>query len=110
MKTLKNKIAYLVLALVLCLNGFSYNNGGQMEAVKVSVQKEIQAGIHLAIEKSEKVDVLFTTDENGKVNLAIAKTGNETLKKAIEANFMKLSLSGLVPDNCYSITLNLKLV
>jgi len=109
MKTLNIHLSILLLTLVLSVNSFGTNNG-KYEAVNSSVQKEIQANMHINIERSARVEVVFTTDSLGKVNLAIAKTDNAELKKAIEANFLKLSLSSLVPDNCYSIVINLKLV
>src|ERR1041384_3828048 len=109
MKTLNIHLSILIMTLVLSLNSFGADNGN-CGTVKSNVLKEIQANMHVNIEKSARVEVVFTTDSLGKVNLAIAKTDNAELKKAIESNFMKLSLSSLVPDNCYSIVINLRVV
>jgi hypothetical protein len=38
----------------------------------------------------EKVEVLFTTDVNGKVNFVIARTDNAELKAEIEKQFYKM--------------------
>lgn len=56
----------------------------------------------------EKVNVVFTVDEAGQVNLVIANTENQDLKKAIEGQFQKLSLKQLKANNAYSIQFNFK--
>jgi len=55
-----------------------------------------------------KVNVVFTVDEAGQVNLVIANTENQGLKKAIEDEFRKLSLKQLKANNAYSIQFNFK--
>lgn len=84
------------------------NNGDQTTA-----EKEIQK--HLAITNTSlskkdnmKVDVVFTTQEDGHVNFVIAKTDNEQLKKEVEDRFSKIVLKTIKPNVCYGITLNLK--
>lgn len=84
------------------------NNGNQTTA-----EKEIQK--HLAITTTSlpkkdnmKVDVVFTTQEDGRVNFVIAKTDNEQLKKEVEDRFSKIVLKTIKPNVCYGITLNLK--
>ena len=58
----------------------------------------------------EKVNVLFTVNETGEVNLVVANTANETLKKSIESQFMKLKLNNLKANNAYSIVFNFKTI
>ena len=56
----------------------------------------------------EKVNVVFTVNEAGQVNLVIANTESQSLKKVIEEQFMKLSLKQLKANNAYSIQFNFK--
>lgn len=56
----------------------------------------------------EKVNVVFTVNEAGQVNLVIANTESQSLKKDIEEQFMKLSLKQLKANNAYSIQFNFK--
>lgn len=58
--------------------------------------------------KENKVQVLFTTDKNGKVNFVLVKTGNEKLKKEIEKQFSNLRLSKLKSNVVHSVVLNFK--
>ncbi|MCD6017187.1 MAG: hypothetical protein K0S53_308 [Bacteroidetes bacterium] len=60
--------------------------------------------------QEEKVNVVFTVNETGQVNLVIANTQNEILKKSIEAQFMKLKLEHLKADNAYSVVFNFKTI
>lgn len=108
MKTLVKTFSLLTAILVLSFNAVC----GTPESTpdQTLIRQAIQSQLKISVEKSESVTVLFTTDAKGKVNLAIAKTENPALKKAIEENFMKLQISNLVPDNCYSIQLSLKLL
>jgi hypothetical protein len=107
MKTLKLMIATVFVSLTL--NGFA-GTGGEGTTEK-EIQKHLSfPNILLPVNKSHsnKVDVVFTTNESGKVNLVIAKTENESLKKEIEKNFSKLVLKTTKPNVCYGVTLKLK--
>lgn len=66
--------------------------------------------IILPIAKTEKVEVVFTTDEKGKVNFVIAKTQNEVLKKQIEKQFSEMILTKIKSNVAYSIVFNIKTV
>lgn len=105
MKNLKLIIA--AVAVLVSLNAVCNTNGTINSA---NIQKEIQAQFNLKAEVSEKVEVVFTTNEQGNVNLAIVKTNNQNLKKAIETNFLKLHLSSVKANNAYSVVINVKLV
>lgn len=56
----------------------------------------------------EKVNVVFTVNEAGHVNLVIANTKSQALKTAIEEQFRKLDLRQLKANNAYSIQFNFK--
>jgi hypothetical protein len=57
---------------------------------------------------SNKVEVLFTTDKNGKVNFVLAKTSDPQLKQEIEKQFSKLNLVKLKQNVVHSVVLNFK--
>lgn len=58
--------------------------------------------------KTEKVEVVFTTDEVGKVNFVLAKTDNELLKKQMEKQFAEMTLTKIKSNVAYSIVFNIK--
>ena len=60
--------------------------------------------------KEEKVNVVFTVNEAGNVNLVIVNTSNENLKKSIETQFAKLKLNNLKANNAYSVVFNFKTI
>ena len=64
----------------------------------------------LDFSNEEKVNVVFTVNEEGRVNLVIANTSNEILKKSIETQFSKLVLKQLKANNAYSIQFNFKTI
>ncbi|MCD6066154.1 MAG: hypothetical protein K0S33_980 [Bacteroidetes bacterium] len=105
MKTLKSII--LLVALLSNLHSFANNGSDTKSIINANVQKELKSHLDIKIEHSERVEVVFTTDENGKVNLAIAKTENKELKQAIETKFMEMHFAQLKADIAYGITLNL---
>ena len=55
-----------------------------------------------------RVNVVFTVDEAGRVNLVVANTENQGLRKFIEEQFLTLSLKQLKANNAYSIQFNFK--
>lgn len=57
-----------------------------------------------------KVEVLFTTNVNGKVNFVFAKTENMELKKEIENQFLQLNFKDLKSEVVNSVTLSFKTV
>jgi hypothetical protein len=56
----------------------------------------------------EKVNVVFTVNESGHVNLVVANTSNQVLRKSIEDQFSTLTLKQLKANNAYSIQFNFK--
>ena len=58
--------------------------------------------------KSNKVEVLFTTDKSGKVNFVMAKTSDPELKLEIEKQFSHLKLNQVKQDVVHSVTLNFR--
>ncbi|PBQ31494.1 hypothetical protein CNR22_06855 [Sphingobacteriaceae bacterium] len=58
--------------------------------------------------KSNKVEVLFTTDSTGKINFVLAKTSDKGLKQEIEKQFSHLQLPKVKQNVVHSVTLNFK--
>jgi hypothetical protein len=56
----------------------------------------------------QKVEVLFTTDRNGKVNFVLAKTADRQLKAEIEKQFSALFLTKVKEDVVHSVVLNFR--
>ncbi len=60
--------------------------------------------------QDQKVEVVFTTSENGNVDFVLAKTDNKEVKAEIEKQFSKLNLSKLKANVAYSVVLNFKTI
>lgn len=58
--------------------------------------------------QENKVEVLFTTDKNGKVNFVLAKTSDPELKGEIEKQFSGLQLNKLKQNVVHSVILNFR--
>ncbi len=127
MKTL-NKLKLLLL-VSLVVNGLALAAGTvppantQTVAPKKPVSPAPEKTIHdyirfpqVLFPKTElktiqnKVEVVFTTGENGKVNFVLAKTEDALLKKEIEKQFTNLVLPQLKKDVAYSVVLSFKTV
>lgn len=61
-------------------------------------------------QQEQKVEVVFTTSENGNVNFVLAKTDNKEVKAEIEKQFSHLTLNKLKANVAYSIVLNFKTI
>jgi hypothetical protein len=78
-------------------------NANQTILEKISFSNEL-----INFKDEEKVKVVFTVNETGKVNLVIANTKNESIKNAIEKQFTKLVFENMTANNAYSIVFNFK--
>jgi hypothetical protein len=117
MKTL-NRFKLLLIA-VFVLNGLiaMANNGAPTNTVNSSTEKTIkdyfrfpQILLPHADDKviENKVEVIFTTSENGRVNFVLAKTNDPILKKEIEKQFSLLTLPQLKQEVAHSVVLNFR--
>jgi hypothetical protein len=110
-----NKVIKATALVVLTLGSFllQANNGSD---VSVETGKTIREHIKfpkfiLPVQHQEqKVEVVFTTSENGNVNFVLAKTDNKDVKAEIEKQFSKLNLNKLKANVAYSIVLNFKTI
>jgi hypothetical protein len=135
MKNLKMKNGMIKLSAVLCFiflssaavalgndgrEDLSVNNAGIIETQNTIRQHISFPNIILPIAKIEKVEVVFTTDEKGKVNFVLAKTNNDVLKQQLEKQFSEMVLTKIKsnvarPNDvqsgvAYSIVFNIKKV
>jgi hypothetical protein len=104
--SLKKSIAFLAVGIL-----FSLNTSAKVEGTpKTVVVEDANKTIKEQINKEEKVNVVFTVNETGNINLVVANTTNDKLKKSIETQFAKLKLSNLKANNAYSVVFNFKTI
>jgi len=90
------------------LNANNKNGAGETEK---TIKEHVKfPNLILPIKQTEKVEVVFTTSENGKVNFVFAKTNNKEIKADIEKQFSQLTLTKLKANVAYSIVLNFKTI
>jgi hypothetical protein len=106
MKTLKR----ISLAILFCAGTMVSN---AMVKTPNSISTEIQENIKLekqVVTKNERVEVLFTTNQNGDINFVMVKTENKALKGEIEKQFSSFNFKTLKSETVHSIILNIKLI
>jgi len=113
MKTLiKKTLTILAASLLIGVNAKASDNDKlkiNLSEVSSTIKQHVKfPNVLLNYKQDEIVNVVFTVNEQGKVNLVIANTENEMLKKAIESQFQKLTLTQLKANNAYSIQFNFK--
>lgn len=114
MKTLLKKTIVLVATgLFFAVTANAKDNENPKTVLVSDATKTIKEHIKfpdllMRFNEEEKVNVVFTVNEAGEVNLVVANTSNESLKKSIEAQFMKLKMNKLKANNAYSVVLNFK--
>lgn len=85
------------------------NTGTETSSPEKTIENHIRFPKLIApMHKNEKVEVVFTTDANGKVNTVLAKTANTELKKEIEKQFSALTVPNTKSNIAYTIVLNFK--
>jgi hypothetical protein len=74
-------------------------------------EKIIRENVKLPSELSnQKVQILFTTNDNGQVNFVMAKTSDAKTREAIEKQFYNLRFSKLQKDVVHSAVINFKTI
>ena len=111
---LKKSMTLLAVGFLLSFNVNAKADGTPKEVTIADANKTIKEHIKfpdlLNFVKEEKVNVVFTVNETGNVNLVVVNTNNENLKKSIETQFKKLKLSNLKANNAYSVVFNFKTI
>lgn len=116
MKTLiKKSVIVFATGLLMSLTAKAGGNEPSKSILISDASKTIKEHVkfpNLLLDYSheEKVNVVFTVNNEGHVNLVIANTANEVLKKSIEIQFTKLVLKQLKANNTYSIQFNFKTI
>lgn len=112
-RLIKKTIATVAVGIMLTLNVQAAGNDKNSKPVLSNVSETIKDHVKfpkllLNHKQEENVNVVFTVDELGKVNLVVANTDNLVLKQAIETQFAKLKLTQLKANNTYSIQFKFK--
>jgi hypothetical protein len=111
--SIRGKVMKVTALVALTLGSFllkANNINGAGETEKTIKEHVKFPNLILPIKQTEKVEVVFTTSENGKVNFVFAKTDNKEIKADIEKQFSQLTLTKLKANVAYSIVLNLKTI
>jgi hypothetical protein len=104
-KTIKS--SFTVAAVLIALGGVAGNSNNTNNSAEKIIQTKIHIG-QTVYGTDNKVEILFTTNEKGEVNFALAKTENKNLKKEIEKQFQTLHFTQLKKDAVNSVILNFK--
>lgn len=91
------------------MNAANFNNGAE-ESEKTIKEHVKFPKLILPVQQHEKVEVIFTTNEKGKVDFVLAKTKNQFIKTEIEKQFLELTLNKLKANVAYSIVFNFKTI
>ena len=114
LKIISAKVLKVTALVALTLGSFAVkaNNGNTLagETEKTIKQHVSFPKLNLTPQQNEKVEIVFTTSESGKVDFVLAKTKNEILKKEIEKQFSSLTLNKLKANVAYSIVFNFKTI
>lgn len=109
MRTLKNKIALMVLLAGLSASAVAAPtsttgaDAGKTISSKIVLPESMKKSGY-----SEKVRVIFTVNEKGEVNHVTAVTLNAELRKTIEEQFSHLCFGELKANAANSVVLNFK--
>ncbi|MCW3075481.1 MAG: hypothetical protein JWO32_90, partial [Bacteroidetes bacterium] len=94
----------------LTLTSFTAKPNGPLKETDTSNEKVIKESLVFSASITEqKVEILFSTDQTGKVNFVFAKTNDAILKNKIEKQFYTLHFTELKQDVINSVTLNFKI-
>lgn len=104
------KKGLLVTGLLLSSFILKPNNGTETQTL-LETEKTIKDSVKFPTGMQitdQKVEILFTTAQNGDVNFVLAKTNNTELKKEIEKQFYALHFQNLNTNAVNSVVLNFK--
>jgi hypothetical protein len=101
-------------ALFLSLSFFSlstFPSHTPNQQIISETEKIIRRNVKLPSELSnQKVQILFTTNDDGQVNFVMAKTDNVKTKEVIEKQFYSLRFANLQKDVVHSAVINFKII
>jgi hypothetical protein len=98
-----------ILGLSFCFYTAKPNINPEKE-VSAKTEKTIKASFNLSglSVNEQKVEILFSTGENGSINFVLAKTSDTELKKEIEKQFSLIKLPMLQKEVVNSVVLSFK--
>jgi hypothetical protein len=113
--TISGKMIKVTALVALCLGSILLKANGGKEA---AIETERTIKEHVTFPKlilpvqqqNQKVEVIFTTGNDGKVNFVLAKTDNKDIKSEVEKQFSQLTLNKLKANVAYSVVLNIKTI
>lgn len=110
----KKSIAYISIGILFSFQGNAKVDGTPsiiISDASKTIKEHIKfPNLLMDFNKEEKVNVVFTVNETGNVNLVVVNTSNENLRKSIETQFVKLKLNNLKANNAYSVVFNFKTI
>jgi hypothetical protein len=115
MKTISGRIIKVTALVALTLGSILLKANTGNEAA-FETEKTIREHVRFpklilpVQQQTKKVEVIFTTSDNGKVNFVLAKTDNPEIKAETEKQFSQLTLNRLKANVAYSIVLNIKTI
>ncbi len=103
---------WIVGGLILLSSTSALAHNGNL-TINAEAEKQIKEHLKpespiAALHQTQKVEVLFTTNEKGGVNFVLAKTENQLAKTEIEKQFSHLQFKNLHANVAYSIVINFK--
>jgi hypothetical protein len=117
-ETMKNRIPLtktLVMAYFLAICGTAMATDPAPRNTATATEQTIRDYFRfpsfvtpLPVNSEEKVEVLFTTDANGKVNFVMARTSNRELKQLVEQKLTGISLRQLQANVVHSVVLSFR--
>lgn len=107
MNSFKHIIAIAALGLAALNPAKAFTNPSDSEILGKRISQQLVIPIQL-VECSQKVEVLFTTNEKGDVNFTLVKPEKLEMKKYLEHYFSKLNLPSLKSNVVYNVVLNIK--
>lgn len=109
-RNFKHFVTVVLTSMIFAVNAGTGNNVNLKpgESEKTIQQQFLFPNIILPVEKNEKVPVVFTLNKENKIDVIIAKTENNVLKREIENQLADLTLPNLKANSTYSIVLNFK--
>jgi hypothetical protein len=102
MKTPKS--IFFALAFMFSLAGNATDNGSKSKVLK-QIRQFVHVPDRIGVHQTCVATVFFSVDQNGKVNDVFVKTDDEQVKKDLENQFFRLSLTGLQPGIMNSVDL-----
>jgi DNA/RNA endonuclease YhcR with UshA esterase domain len=113
LKKINQQIKNWIVGGLILLSSTSALAHNGIPTINAEAEKQIKEHLKpenpiAALHQTQKIEVLFTTNETGGVNFVLAKTENQITKAEIEKQFSHLHFKNLNVNVAYSIVINFK--